>query len=147
MKTLGERIKETREKSGLSRKNVATSLDVSSETVARWERDERSPDALILVKLAAVLGVTATFLLGEPEAVSTPRSERTDDDDIFTLPEDMAYEYLENGLGFDKKIRLEFKKGMPIETMDKLINRYVDSPPHQRSSGSSKRVVGGDAPE
>ena len=51
MKNIGEILKEARERRGFSRDVLADLISVSKETIARWERGKRSPDARALKKL------------------------------------------------------------------------------------------------
>ena len=54
---IGKRLELYREQRGLSRQDVADLMDVSRQTVYRWEQGERVPDVLTFVKLARILGV------------------------------------------------------------------------------------------
>lgn len=61
---LGRRIRACREQRGISRLKLAELMDVTRQTVFRWEQGERMPDILTFVRLARVLGVRVEDLVG-----------------------------------------------------------------------------------
>ena len=79
---LGERIEERRKALGLSRAQLAESLNVGMNTVFRWEKGERSPSDEDKRRLADKLETSVAYLLGEaedpvflaPNALSTPKT-------------------------------------------------------------------------
>ncbi len=78
--TLGERIYQYRTERGLSQLEVAEQLDVSRQSVSKWETDGAVPDLDKLVKLSGLFGVTMDELVkGErpaaPEGEAAPASE------------------------------------------------------------------------
>jgi len=64
MNTIGENILTLRHGLGLSQEAVAEKIDVSRQTVAKWEAGESTPDLSLAAKLAAVLGVSIDRLAG-----------------------------------------------------------------------------------
>ena len=60
---LGKRIKMYREQRGISRHELADLMNVTRQTVHRWEHGERIPDVLTFVTLARLLGVDINDLL------------------------------------------------------------------------------------
>jgi putative transcriptional regulator len=65
---LGENIKRYRQEKHLTQEEVAGRLHVTRQTVSKWEKNHSVPDADLLVKLAEILGVETSRLLGaEPE--------------------------------------------------------------------------------
>ena len=75
MKNIGEILKEARERRGFSRDVLADLISVSKETIARWGRVERSPDARALKKIATALSVSISNLLGDFDLLSADTSE------------------------------------------------------------------------
>lgn len=78
--TLGERIYRYRTERGLSQLEVAEKLDVSRQSVSKWETDGAVPDLDKLVKLSKLFGVTMDELVkGEgpaaPEGENAPAME------------------------------------------------------------------------
>ena len=56
--TINEKIKELRKKSGLTQEALAAALNISYQSVSKWESGTASPDIAHLVPLANVFGVT-----------------------------------------------------------------------------------------
>ena len=62
--SLGSRVRELRERQGLSQRALATRLRISRSRVAKYESGLHSPPLSILVRLAGLLQVTVDDLLG-----------------------------------------------------------------------------------
>ncbi len=68
---VGAYIRLFREKSGMSRKELSEHMNVSLQTVYRWESGERVPDVIALMEIARTLGVSMNQLTGveaDPES-------------------------------------------------------------------------------
>lgn len=63
--TLGEKIKEARNRSGLSQEQLSESLSVSRSAVAKWETDKGIPDVDNLKALSKCLNVSVDHLLDD----------------------------------------------------------------------------------
>ena len=65
MTTLGERIKESREKLGMSQAELANAIKIkaSSGVISNWERDLNKPDAEKIIKRCQILKLSASYLL------------------------------------------------------------------------------------
>ncbi|MBQ9279281.1 MAG: response regulator [Lachnospiraceae bacterium] len=61
--SFGEIIKNLRQQNNLSQQQLAEQLFVDRSTVARWENGQRTPDALLLPRLALCLNVDLNTLL------------------------------------------------------------------------------------
>ena len=61
--TLGENIRRLRTKRNLSQEDLAEQLEVSRQSVSKWETDASTPDLDKLVKLSRVFGVTLDELV------------------------------------------------------------------------------------
>lgn len=70
------RLKECREKSGLSQKTVAASLKVAAPSVSNWESGKTSPTHENLEKLADLYGVSIDYLLGRESPVSAENGQK-----------------------------------------------------------------------
>ena len=57
MKTIGQKIKELRRSKGLSQKDLADKLDVTSQAVSKWETDSSLPEMTMLPDIASIFGV------------------------------------------------------------------------------------------
>ncbi|WP_276620409.1 helix-turn-helix domain-containing protein [Syntrophomonas wolfei] len=66
---IGDRIKELREKQGLTQKQLSEDpcLDLNINTLASYERNLREPKIDMIIKLARYFGVTTDYLLGASE--------------------------------------------------------------------------------
>lgn len=60
-----ENLKTLRKEKGLSQEELASQLHVVRQTVSKWEKCLSVPDASLLVKLAEILEVSVSTLLGE----------------------------------------------------------------------------------
>lgn len=69
---LGKRIKVLREKSRLTQRQLADSLQISAQAVSKWERGENAPDITMLIPLSKILKVTVEWILsGEERSTET----------------------------------------------------------------------------
>ena len=87
METIGKRICALRKERGMKQEELAQRLDVSSQSVSKWENDQTCPDISLLPRLAGVFGVTTDYLLtGEQEQTPpvriVPEEERKDMKDL-----------------------------------------------------------------
>ena len=60
----GNRLRELRNKAGLTQKQLAEQIGVTKSVVSFYERQERSPSPDVLIKLASVFHVSTDYLLG-----------------------------------------------------------------------------------
>ena len=63
-KSLGEKIREYRQKKGMTQDALAAELHISSQAVSKWENGLTSPDISLLVPLSGALCVDINDLLG-----------------------------------------------------------------------------------
>lgn len=64
MTIFSERLKELRQKQGLSCLNLGKAIGVSDATICRWELGQSDIKSNDLVKLAIFFGVPTDYLLG-----------------------------------------------------------------------------------
>ena len=62
--SLGKRIADARDDSGLTQKDLADRVGVTAQAVSKWERGSSCPDISILDEIADTLGVSVSSLLG-----------------------------------------------------------------------------------
>lgn len=74
---LGERIIEQREKKNMNQFDLAEKLDVSRQTISRWESNIVAPNADNLRELSVLFGVSVDYLLNGEEF--TPPKSDTDE--------------------------------------------------------------------
>lgn len=65
--TLGERLKEEREKRGLTQQDVADEIGVTKQAIFSYEKGVRSPTVTTLCALAQFFEVTTDYLCGIAE--------------------------------------------------------------------------------
>lgn len=76
---IGNRLKESRRKKGLTQAKAASMIGVSKNIISSYELYLRSPSIDVLVKLAHLYGVTTDYLLGiEPKIKAIDVSDLTD---------------------------------------------------------------------
>lgn len=63
MNTLGERIYELRTGRGMSQGNLADSLDVSRQTVSKWENNQSIPELDRLIAMSGIFGVSVDYMV------------------------------------------------------------------------------------
>ena len=61
----GENLKTLRKQKGFSQEELATRLHVVRQTISKWEKNLSVPDADTLIRLAKILEVSVSELLGE----------------------------------------------------------------------------------
>ena len=64
---LNEKIFENRKKLGLSQEDLANKLDVSRQTVSKWEVGSATPEVEKIVKLSDIFNVSVDYLVKENE--------------------------------------------------------------------------------
>ncbi|MBR5312203.1 MAG: helix-turn-helix domain-containing protein [Clostridia bacterium] len=69
-----KRLKELRQKQGISQKDFAALIGIPANTYNQWENGKRQPDTETMLKLAEYFNVSVDYLLGrDDKTVSAPR--------------------------------------------------------------------------
>ena len=68
--TLGQRIQKKRKEKGLSQEKLGEQLNVSQQTVYKWENDQTIPELFNLIGMAEILDVRTGWLINEEESES-----------------------------------------------------------------------------
>ena len=63
--TFSEKIINLRKAHGWSQEDFAEKLNVSRQAISRWENDGAFPDALNILQISKLFGVTADYLLND----------------------------------------------------------------------------------
>jgi len=100
IKIISERLKEIREKRGLSKKELALKIGVSPSTITRYEKDGRIPKLTILQKISEALNVPINYLLGKEEDIKIGTSLSIED--LSDLPEE-AIRSIQDFIDFVRK--------------------------------------------
>lgn len=69
---LADKIIELRKKNGWSQEELAEKLDVSRQSVSKWEGAQSVPDMSRILKLSEVFGVSTDYLLKDEIEIDTP---------------------------------------------------------------------------
>ena len=85
--TIGKRIAALRREKNLKQDDLAQMLEVSPQSVSKWENDQTCPDISLLPKLAKILGVSVDELLSDkqelqPVVTLVPEDQRKDIKDM-----------------------------------------------------------------
>ena len=67
--TIGNRIKELREKNNISQETMSLDINVSRQTVSKWEYDTALPDSNNISVLCEYFNVSADYLLNGKEEI------------------------------------------------------------------------------
>ncbi len=66
---VADRVKELREKHGLSQAQLAKRISVTRNTVNSWEMSLSTPSAICLAELSKVFGVSTDYLLSLDDGI------------------------------------------------------------------------------
>ena len=75
---LNEKIIYARKKAGMSQIELADTMEVSRQSVSKWETGESNPEISKLPTLAKILNVTTDWLLSEEEVEEIKSNEKSD---------------------------------------------------------------------
>ena len=72
---IGIKINQLRKLSGMTQEQLAEKLNVSRQTISKWESDSTSPDLESIVKISRIFHVSLDDLLKEGEAGVTNKTD------------------------------------------------------------------------
>lgn len=73
MKSIGEKIKEYRQKNHMTQEQLASRLNVTFQTVSKWETGVSSPDLSLIIPITKIFHISADELLGINDVESDKR--------------------------------------------------------------------------
>ena len=113
MTVLGNRIRRLRKEAKLTQAQLGKLLDCSGSTISLYEGGQRSPDTLMLVRLADVFEVSVDYLLGRdtPSDYRPKNLPYISSSEPSIVTEELAPEAVE----FLKIMTKEIKKHFPKE--------------------------------
>lgn len=76
---IGDRIIKFRELKGMTRKELASILEVSPATITRYEKGDREPNIDTLTKIAKALGVSSAELVTDKETIQIMINEKVNE--------------------------------------------------------------------
>ena len=93
--TLGQKLYELRTRKGLSQLELAEALDVSRQSVSKWETDAAVPEIDKLIAISRYFGVSIGALLGvEEEAADAPEQDGELTDAQLKMVEEIVDRYV-----------------------------------------------------
>ncbi len=84
--TFGERLYQLRKAKNLSQEDLAEQLEVSRQSVSRWENGSATPDFEKTVRLSELFETTTDYLLKGTMSLPTPNAESKNPPIEFSLP-------------------------------------------------------------
>ena len=63
--TFGEKITDLRKKNGFTQEELAEKLNITRQTISKWELDQSTPDLEYIGKLSEIFGVSTDYLIKE----------------------------------------------------------------------------------
>lgn len=104
MNKLGERINKYRTARGLSQLELSELLEVSRQSISKWETDAAVPELSKLVKMAEIFGITLDDLVLGKESESKEEEVITDipepTPEPAPLKEEKTFSKVKHGMGF-----------------------------------------------
>ena len=76
MSSIGERIYELRKQNNMSQGDLADELDVSRQTISKWENDSSVPEADKIVRLCEIFSTSTDYILRGIDASKTVQDEK-----------------------------------------------------------------------
>ena len=74
--TVGERIQQLRKAAGLSQEQLAEQLDVSRQSVSKWELNDAAPEISKIIALSELFGISTDELLKGAESIPAAAGEK-----------------------------------------------------------------------
>lgn len=107
---LAEKITELRKKHGWSQEELAQKLDISRQSVSKWESGGAMPDLDKIIKLSSLFGVSTDYLLKDKEETfhdtdnNIYEDTECEPDNIKHISRSEAERYMNTVLGVSKKM-------------------------------------------
>lgn len=107
---LAEKITELRKKHGWSQEELAQKLDISRQSVSKWESGGAMPDLDKIIKLSSLFGVSTDYLLKDDEETfhdtdnNIYEDTECETDNVKHISRSEAERYMNTVLGVSKKM-------------------------------------------
>ena len=95
---ISKRIKELRDKKEISQRDLAKSLGLSQQVVAKWENNKSKPDIETFKKLSAIFEVDIKYLLGETDISDYNINKNSSSNDISEKAKYFEKLLIDNGI-------------------------------------------------
>lgn len=105
---LADKIIHLRKKYNMTQEDLAEKLNVSRQSVSKWEGNQATPDLNKVLKLSKLFGVTTDYLLNDDESIETEEEVAKEAElpkaDFVSVSLNTAKEYLEEKSDFAHRI-------------------------------------------
>lgn len=98
--TIGENIKQLRERFGLSQLQLGEIAGVSDKAVSTWEKGTNVPRMGVIQKMADYFGITKSEIIEGPKPKEKPTPEDELDDELVSLLSDLTHDEVVRVLDF-----------------------------------------------
>lgn len=116
MDTLGKRLKELREENSFTLEYVATKLNTTKTSIARYEKNDREPKSEMLTALANFYNVSVDYLLGRTDERNIHKEKAKLDPGVKTIAahrininEDLPDDAIEKINDYIKMVEMMYK--------------------------------------
>lgn len=104
---LAEKIMSLRKQNGWSQEELAEQLDVSRQSVSKWESATSIPDIEKILKMSQLFGVSTDYLLKDDEEMDeTPQIDTSTEEEGRPITLEFATEFMDVSKEVSKKIAL-----------------------------------------
>ena len=90
MMNIGNKIHQLRKISGMTQEQLSEKLNVSRQTISKWESGNTSPDLESIVKVSKIFHVSLDDLLSEGDAQVTEKNEQITLEDLMKIVPDIV---------------------------------------------------------
>ena len=118
---LGSKIKQLRLQKGITQDTLARALNVSYQTVSKWENETSMPDIQLLPELAVYFGCSMDELFGLSEQAQFERIEN-----MLQMQQNLSPEEFQQAEVFLKG-KLKERKGDALRLLSSLFNHRADT--------------------
>lgn len=74
MMSIGKRIQDIRKKQAITQEQLAEALNVSRQSISKWESDKSNPDVFSIIKMSDLYRISTDYILkGEEAPESDPQ--------------------------------------------------------------------------
>lgn len=127
---IGENIKRLRADKNITQEKLANHLQITYQTISKWERDEGYPDITMLIPLASYFEVTVDELLGADAAKSEIKIKKYLDE----------YDRLSNIGHEDEKFEFISKVYQDFPHDWRIVNKYIAKLIYGEENGFKKNI-------
>lgn len=101
---LAEKIIKLRKQNGWSQEELAAKLEVSRQSVSKWESAASVPELDKIIRLSEIFGVSTDYLLKEETQAGTEADESREESDVINVADDEVRRYIDLMEGAAKRI-------------------------------------------